>query len=136
MEGVKTPLYSNRDVIKMSIYYSVIENMNHLCLRIPVFFSDTTVVGMASTAPEIYCIKGDNKVTVYFKPENLAPGRYYARLVMYSVNEFGTTQTHDVVDEAFAFDIQNNADAVNKITWEHKYWGALQFPQMEIKEEV
>lgn len=129
------PVFQNNETIRIRITYDSLEENRNICLRMPIFYNDGTIIGMTSTLPQICCHKGRNEIIVSFRPENLAPGRYKVRLVFYTVNSFGTTRTKDVVDDAFAFEVDTLAETINSITWEHKYWGAIQFPQIIIEDE-
>ena len=131
--NTEMPVYTSGSNLDMEIIFDSEKDMTNLCLRMPLFYCDGTIVGMATTSPSICCSrKVENRVFVRFNTTGLAPGNYSIRLVMYSVNEFGTTQTHDVVDEAVIFEICGTGDEANSIEWNHKYWGAIQFPKIEI----
>lgn len=134
LRNMDSALYAPDQDIEMEITYDAQQDMDALCLRIPVFYRDQSVIGMATTLPNIQCRAGENRLTAQLKLPNLAPGVYYLRLVMYSVNAFGTTQTHDVVDEAVRFEIDDPGDLSNRISWEHKYWGSMRFPMIETKQ--
>ena len=127
---VSNPVFNNKDVIKLNIEYEATKEFKHICLRVPISYIDGTIIGMATSMPIIKCKRGVNNITIEIRPENLASGRYSARFVIYSVNDFGTMETHDVVDSAFLFDIDN--EATNNINWEHRYWGAISFPVIKI----
>lgn len=131
---VKEPIYNKGDKIKIQINYDSSVNMDNLCIRIPVFFADKSIVGMTTTEPIIKAKEGNNKLTFKVNTGDLAPGKYLGRVVMYSVNEFGTTTEHDVVDEAFSFEISNKIGDINNINWQHKYWGHVSLPIIELVE--
>lgn len=131
--GVDKPIYKKDDNIELELEYEAVEDLKNICLRLPIFYGDDTPVGMATTAPNLICNKGMNTLRVVFKPQTIAPGRYTIRIVIYSVNDFGTMQSHDVVDGACTFDIDSLSKDINGITWEHKYWGAMQFPELIVK---
>lgn len=133
----KEEAYFNRnEKIKIQINYDSQCDFDNLCIRIPIFFGDKSIVGMTTSLPDIKADKGNNKLDLELDLDNLAPGKYIGRIVMYSVNEFGTTQDHDVIDNAFSFEITSGADEVNNINWQHKYWGHISFPEIKVREKV
>lgn len=130
--GVEEPQYTKNQKINLELNYDSKVNLENVCVRVPIFFGDKTVVGMTTTKPNIKCKKGNNKQKLQLDVGDLAPGKYLGRIVMYSVNEFGTTQDHDVVDEAFSFEVINEENQANNINWQHKYWGHINFPEVKI----
>lgn len=129
---VNEPIYNKGEIIKMLIDYDSQINMENLCIRIPIFFADKSIVGMTTTEPVIKVKKGNNRLKFIVNTGDLAPGKYLGRIVMYSVNEFGTTAEHDVVDEAFSFEISNKIGDINNISWQHKYWGHVSLPNIQL----
>lgn len=126
------PKYNSKEKLCIELDYDAKVDMKNICVRIPIFYSDKTVVGMSTTQPAIECKCGKNKQKLELDISCLAPGKYIARIVIYSVNQFGTTLNHDVVDDAFCFEVVSDVYEINNLVWEHKYWGYLNFPQIEI----
>lgn len=126
-----TPRYKKGEKLKININYDSKENMQNLCLRAPLFFADKSIVGMSTSKPVINCKKGNNDQIVELDTSCLAPGKYIVRLSMVSVNEFGTFINHDIVD-AFSFEIYTEEGDINNITWEHRYWGHINFDDIKV----
>lgn len=124
--------YGFNQSIDLKISYTAQRNMQKLALRIPVFYADGRAVGMAATMPIIKCSAGENCATAKLNLNGLAPGKYSLRVVAFSVNEFGATQTHDVVDEAVILQIQDEDEGNNSVNWDQRYWGSIKFPTIEI----
>ena len=132
--NVGRPTYKKSDDIVVEISYSAEVDLEHVCIRLPIFYGDNTPIGMATTAPDLHLRKGEHTLKLTFLPRQLAPGTYTIRIVVYSVNQFGTMQNHDVVDNACAFEIESDPNDINGVTWEHRYWGAMQFPALTTEE--
>ena len=130
--SVENPIYTNDSSIHLQLELEATQNMENICLRIPVFYGDNTPVGMSASRPVISCKKGHNVLSVHVRPLALAPGRYTLRLVVFSKNEYGAMQNHDVVHNAGTFDIVDNKQTLSGVSWEHQYWGALQLPEIEV----
>ena len=131
LEVVK-PEYTKSDTIEMEVEFTATQELEDICLRIPFFYYGNTPIGMASTASVISCKKGENRLKLFLQPQCLAPGRYSMRLVLFSINEFGTTVNHDVVDSAAVFDLVAEENDIMGLNWEHRYWGAIQFPEIKV----
>ena len=132
--SVNEPTYHSNDIIKIKIEYEAKVAIKNLCVRLCLFYGRTTPVGMATTKPLIESIIGNNEVILSFNPSNLAPGLYTVRVVFYNINEYGTTQTHDVADGACSFEIVQSKIEFAGIQWESKYWGFIKFPEIGIEQ--
>ena len=73
---------------------------------------------------------GSNEIDLTLLLDWLAPGKYLVKLTAYSVNQFGTNQMHDVVEEAFAFEKEQSSQENNNMTWNHTWWGYMMFPEI------
>lgn len=62
----------------------------------------------------------------------LAPGRYVVKLTAYSVNQFGTNQMHDVVEEAFAFEKEQTTGKITIWLGIIPGGGYMMFPEIAI----
>ena len=102
-------------------------------MRMTVLSADKTPVGLATSRPEMFAKAGNNKVNLTLNLEWLAPGKYVVKLTAYSVNEYGTNQMHDVVEEAFAFEKVQSLNDNNRMVWNHHWWGYMLFPELEVK---
>ncbi|MDY4573599.1 MAG: ABC transporter ATP-binding protein [Intestinibacter sp.] len=125
------PRYKKGEKLKININFDAKQDMERVCLRVPIFFADKSIVGVSMSKPVIECKKGVNNQTVEIDTSCLAPGRYIGRIAMFSVNEFGTFINHDVVD-AFSFEIYTEDGDMNNITWEHRYWGHISFNDIKV----
>ena len=130
----ENPIYKFNDKIKLRLHFFAKRDMDSLCIRVPVFYADNTIVGMATTKPISNCSKGDNAIELELDLPGLADGKYYLRFVAYSVGEMGGTTTHDVVNNALTFEIESMSSDANNILWEHAYWGSISFPNIETME--
>ena len=125
------PLYLKSEKIKINLNFDAKEDIESVCLRIPIFFADKSIVGVSLSKPLISCKKGENNVIAEIDISCLAPGRYIGRIAMFSVNEFGTFINHDIVD-AFSFEVYAKEGEINNITWEHRYWGHISFEEIKL----
>lgn len=127
----EAPRYKKNEKLKININYDSKEDIDNLCLRAPLFFVDKSIVGMSTSAPIISCNKGNNNQIIELDISCLAPGKYIMRLAMVSVNGFGTFINHDIVD-AFSFEVYTEEGDINNITWEHRYWGHVNFDDIKV----
>ena len=129
------PYYSVGKDVEVKVGYIAKEKINHMAIRMTVEAADKTVVGLATSKPVINTLEGENEVDLTLKLDWLAPGKYIIKLTAYSVNEFGTNQMHDVVENAFAFEKLQDDNSNNKMEWNHTWWGFMMFPELEVNRE-
>lgn len=130
-----TPFYSAGKNLEVRICYTATQKICSMAIRMTVETADKTVVGLATSRPVIATTEGENEIDTMLNLDCLAPGKYIVKLTAYSVNEFGTNQMHDVVENAFAFEKIQDDNVNNRMEWNHAWWGFMMFPALEIKGE-
>lgn len=104
---------------------------DRICLRCMIYFGDSPV-GMTSTeVGDIILNEGINALTGSIDTSQLAPGSYRLKLALYQVNDYGTEQQHDVIDNMVYFSVEDG-NAVNNMTWQHRWWGSIRMNNIEI----
>lgn len=102
-------------------------------LRVMTYFSDGNPVCMASTQGEGICLTaGKNRVSGILQTDNLAPGEYWFKLALYSVNGYGSEEHLDVVDHQVNFQVKDDT-TVNSMEWLHKWWGHIRQQNISIQ---
>ena len=132
LSGKDSAVYTGSERVLAKVDYQARESVENLAFRMTVESADKTVVGLATSKPVIKAKKGSNEVELSLDMSWLAPGKYIVKLTGYSVNEFGTNLMHDVVENAFAFEKEQNISENNNMAWNHTWWGYMMFPELEI----
>ncbi len=132
LEGKDNATYSGAERVRAKVEYEAKEKLENLAFRMTIESADKTVVGLATSKPIIKAENGDNTVELTLDMDWLAPGKYIVKLTGYSVNKFGTNQMHDVVENAFAFEKEQEMSQNNNMAWNHIWWGYMMFPELEI----
>lgn len=127
----ESPEYAPGEKLSVSVRYQLKRSIDNMAMRMTVEAADKTVVGLATTKPCLMAKQGDNETELSLALDWLAPGKYIVKFTAYSVNEFGTNQMHDVVENSFAF-VKLQSDENNKMSWNHSWWGYMMFPQIEV----
>ncbi len=130
--NTESPVYHTSKNVDIRVSYESKREFKNLAFRMTVESADKTAVGLATSDTCIPAKVGINSVTLSMSLNYLAPGRYIIKLTAYSVNEFGTNQMHDVVENAFAFEKIQSLDENNNMQWNHSWWGYMMFPKLQI----
>lgn len=125
-------IYTGKEPVNVEVSYTAKTKINNLAFRMTVEAADKTVVGLATSKPSIESAAGENKADLALMLDWLAPGKYLVKLTAYSVNQFGTNQMHDIVEEAFAFEKVQSSNENNNMAWNHTWWGYMMFPEITI----
>ena len=89
-------------------------------------------IGMAVTDEAFSVTEGDQEIKTSLEINCLAQGNYYVRLVLYSINEYGTGVAYDVIDESFSFSVSDRINDNNNMQWNSNVWGYTRFPSIQI----
>lgn len=124
-------IFSNKDVLMLKLMLKSYKDLKSLRIRITILYADKTPVGSMNTNEIINIAKDENKEVILKNDiQNLAPGKYLAKIVLYQANNMGAFENLDVVNEAFSFEIKDSKD--NKLNWQHRWWGHTKFPEIKI----
>lgn len=106
--------------------------LSNIMLRFVLFDQKDRVVGAAYSKP--FCIvPGKNICRFVFDTSLVAPGRYYADLIL--VGYDGEVQMrHDIVTHALAFEI-NETEILYNMKWNNNGWGNIHFPEISVSGE-
>lgn len=126
------PIYSSKEKVDIKIDYTAKKETNNLAFRIILQTFDKIRIALATTAPNISAAKGKNSIVLELPIEWIAPGKYSCFIVVYSVNEFGTDQVHDRIENACAFEISTVSDTINNMSWNHNAWGYMKIPELKV----
>lgn len=125
--------YKKDEPLKFSVKWKANKDIENMCMRVVILYSDSTPAGMMTTKGHI-CGKKDEVVLTDFQCDisSLAPGKYIGKLVFYKVNEYGTFEHIDVVPNAFSFERIQDKDESNNMEWQHRWWGHSNLPEIKV----
>ena len=86
-------------------------------------------------APKIINCKSGETITVPLEADlsMLVPGRYTLSPVLYGVNEFGGWNFYDHLDCAILFEVENQEEFNENMTWEQRWWGNVKLPELVVR---
>ncbi len=128
----RSPHLSIGEDIHADLSIQICKQTDDLCLRAMVYHEDEVPVGMTTTLNgQMVLPIGIHTLRLSFPTANLAPGKYYLKLALYAVDNFGNNVNVDVVDKAVWFQI-DDANTDNKLTWLSRWWGHVRLPQITV----
>ena len=131
--GKERPVFFDTERLSIAIQYTAQATCKSMLFRFIAFNSQGEPVGMCATQRSFAAAAGSNEILLKLDLQNLAPGKYWGRLVFYEVNDYGREVVHDVVDKLFGFEKQSiNEVTATTFQWKERAWGHIRFPAIEI----
>ena len=126
-------VFERNECIKLELKWKALEDLSNVKFRMIIRYRDDSAVGLTFSPSITDCKKGEYNATQFkFDIKNLAEGKYFASIALYQNDKVGNSIILDHVTRAFSFDVINNKEDNNILNWEHRWWGSVRFPQLEI----
>ena len=125
--GKEENVFSRYEQMVAKVNWISKTNKDNVMLRF--VFKDVYDSKIASTICSTgQTLAGKNEYTVSADLSELTPGRYRVNIVLFSVNEFGTSGEYDVVLDGFLFEMDYNME----FEWNFEEWGSLRLKDMVV----
>ena len=119
-------VFANDEQVTMRLKLSSEIEIEHAKIRVGCYDMFDRKVASA-ICPDIGAIhKGENEVTLGLSFGILTDGSFRGELIVFDTNEFGTVKEHDIIPEAFFFDIRRPQE----FTWNQLKWGSVRLDDM------
>lgn len=126
-------VFERNEYIKLELKWKALEDLYNVKFRMIIRYRDDSAVGLTFSPSITDCKKGEYNSTQFkFDIKNLAEGKYFASIALYQNDKVGNSIILDHVTRAFSFDVINDKEDSNILNWEHRWWGSVRFPQLEI----
>lgn len=126
-------VFERNESIKLELKWKALEDLSNVKFRMIIRYRDDSAVGLTFSPSITDCKKGEYNLTQFkFDIKNLAEGKYFASIALYQNDKVGNSIILDHVTRAFSFDVINDKEDSNILNWEHRWWGSVRFPQLEI----
>lgn len=133
---INEPIIKN-STIKIKLKFCSKKEFYNASFRCIIFSFNDEPIGMMSSLPCIDIKSGENIITLKLNVAHLAQGKYYTRIVLFEVDEYGNEIIHDVVHRAFVFVVDKEKIINNTLkVWKKNVWGNISFPDVEVISEV
>ncbi len=126
-------IYTRGDPVKFQLRWKANRDLDGVRLRMIVRFRDDSAVGLVQSQ-EIADVKAGEERADMFSFDNsmLADGKYFLSIALFQSDELGNSIILDHVSRACAFEIISPMDGERLLNWEHRWWGSVRFPDLEI----
>lgn len=135
LDKENAPTYRAGEKIRLQVYFAANKDIPNMALRIILQMLDGSRVGMTTTPPCISMDKGKHTISVEFPLDWVPIGKYNMLVVAYSVNEFGTNQIHDRINNVCCFEKEPGIGENNNMDWWHGVWGHMMIPELNVMDK-
>ena len=113
--------------------WKALENIEDVKYRMIVRFQDDSAVGLVQSGVLGSYRAGEELEHVFrFDTGLLADGKYSFSMVLFQSDEIGNSVVLDHVTRACSVEIISPNDDDKLLNWEHRWWGSIRFPDLEI----
>ena len=127
------PVYTPEEIMQLELKVQGMEVLENLRVRIEVKYADGSIVGMAESRPFASFKEGDIKNFILeLDMKNLAEGKYYYRLSLFTLNAMGIHVAFDDVPIKIPFKIVDTVQ--DRTVWLRQYWGSVRLNEIKIWE--
>lgn len=132
IRGNEECLFNSTGKLNFTLNWKAYDDLTDLRLRAEILYSDNTPAGTCFSNPFINAIKDEEYESEFiFDINGLAPGRYSAIFVLYELNEYGAYNDVDRVEKALNFEVIIDEKEFENISWTHRWWGHVIFPNLK-----
>ena len=133
-EKAERSAYICGEPVVFDLKWVSLAELSELRFRIIVRYQDDSPVGVAISPVIARAEKGSQYTTRFtFDTSMLSEGRYYLSLAMYQSDANGAHIILDHVTRACTLEIVNDLHTDGLLNWEHRWWGSVKFPQLEME---
>jgi hypothetical protein len=111
----------------------VVEDIEDVKYRMIVRYQDDSAVGLVQSGVLGSFTAGQELEHVFrFDTGLLADGKYSFSMVLFQSDDIGNSVVLDHVTRACSVEIISPNDDDKLLNWEHRWWGSIRFPDLEI----
>lgn len=127
-------VYVTGQKVKFNVEWESFNNLEDVRFRAIIRYQDDSPVGMV-TSPVICSLKRGESYSADFEFDTsmLTEGRYQLSIAFFQRGSKGESIILDHVTRATTIEIINDLDSEGFLDWEHRWWGSVKFPELNVK---
>ena len=125
--------FTQGDPLQIRLKWKSNKDLKDVRFRMTLKYVDDSPIGLAQSPTICDCIK-DNEYTTDFEFDTslISQGRYFFDIEAFQKDNCGNNVALDSVIRAISFDVLSNLSSDKIITWLHRKWGSIDFPELKI----
>ncbi|MBR0163507.1 MAG: ATP-binding cassette domain-containing protein [Lachnospiraceae bacterium] len=128
------PFFTYGERLSAEVKIKSFIDTTNLSIRMTIFYEDNTPVSTCYTSGCIE-VRKNIEITVAFCVDTsiLAPGRYYADIILWEFNDSAAHIRYDAVKSEIKFVVEEEKEFNHGFEWGHSVWGHIVLPEIVIK---
>ena len=119
--------------LKFKLEWTAKQALKGVRFRMIVRYRDDTPVGLVQSDVICDAQPGDIQQTTFsFDTSMLADGKYFLSIALFQSDMVGNSVILDHVTRASSFEVISPQTGERLLNWEHRWWGSVKFPNLEI----
>lgn len=129
--GKENNIFKKDEKIRFLIKWQAKKELENVAFKIIIRHNSDAPVGVSKSKfiEKIYEGEEHNSI-LEFDPKLLADGQYFVSISIFQQDYYGRDLLADHITRAFNFKIERAEE--NKLVWQHKYWGSIQFDELKL----
>ena len=131
--GKQDCVITRGEKLKIGLKWQAKEPLKCVKFRMIVRYRDDTAVGLVQSGDIGNYEAGQACETVFsFDTSMLADGKYFFSIALFQSDDVGNSVILDHVTRACSLEVISPTDDKKLLNWEHRWWGSVRFPDLEI----
>lgn len=127
----KVALYDSKELLRFRMKVAAKRDISDLKLRVELISGVGEPIGtMPSVSVGDFSAGQEKDFEVEFDPIGLTRGKYRVNLVLFELDDIGTSYDQELLLPAFRFSVKDEKD----INWNTKGWGHIRFSDIALRE--
>jgi len=119
--------------LRMRLKWRAKQDLKDVKFRMIVRYADDSPVGLVQSASlGDYSMDQQVESDLLFDTSLLSDGKYYFSIALFQSDDVGNSVILDHVTRACIIEVISPLDEEKLLNWEHRYWGSVRFPDLEI----
>ncbi len=128
--GKEIPAFYTQEPMRIRLSWNATQPIEDVRLRLEIKYADGMTIGMAESKPFLTTANpAAGESDFEFSLKNLAPGDYFFRLSLFTLNSMGVHTGLDDIPEKIRFKVVDTTP--NHTNWLRQYWGSVRFDEIE-----
>lgn len=125
-------VYVCKEPMKFTLKWHNTGHLSDVRCRLIIRYQDDSPVGLMQSEPIPRADGEVNETTFSVDTSMLAEGKYFFSIALYQSDHVGGSIILDHLSRISMFEVMNDTADADALSWEHRWWGSVKFPALEI----
>ncbi len=129
--GKDRPVYETEEPMKVRLHWRTLQDVSGMRVRVEIYYADGSIAGMCESKSMTDVHAGEETERIFeMNLSNLAPGVYYMRVSLFTLDYLGIHMGIEDTPEKVYFKVEDLIP--DRTAWLRQYWGSVRFDEIKI----